>query len=311
MADPLIQFKDISKRYGKHLILNNLNFTINEKDIYGIIGLSGSGKTTILNLMIGFIKPTQGTSSFKTKNVLKYQKEVQENFGFVTQAGSYYLNLSVMENLHYFGRMYGLNKDNIVKKSKELLSFLDLDDAKSKLANELSTGMQRRLDIACALIHEPTVLILDEPTEDLDPVLRKEILALLKRINDNGTTIVLTSHMLEEVESICNNIAILHNGNILVSGSSNKIKDLYSTNIEIHLKTFPGKYDIIERRLGKKDVTKVVNKGHKLVIYTSKPENILKKLLAILSRLKEKLIDIDVDKPSLEEVFESLTGRTK
>jgi len=311
MGDPLIQFKDISKRFGKHLVLNNLNFTVGEKEIYGIIGLSGSGKTTILNMMIGFLKPSQGTIFFKGKNVFKNQKDVQNNFGFVTQAGSYYLNLSIIENLHYFGRLYGLGRNDIAKKSKELLTFLDLQDAIHKLANNLSTGMQRRLDIACALIHDPIVLVLDEPTEDLDPILRKEILALLKRINDNGTTVILTSHMLDEVESVCSNTAVLHNGGILVSGTPNKIKDLYSTNIEIHLKTYPGKYDIIQKRLGKKDIVKTVNKGHKLVIYTAKPENVLKNLLNILSRTKEKLVDVDVDKPSLEEVFESLTGRSK
>jgi ABC-2 type transport system ATP-binding protein len=311
MGEPLIQLKDISKRFGKHLVLNNLSITVDEKAIYGIIGLSGSGKTTILNLLIGFIKQSQGTILFKNKNILKSQREVRNNFGFVTQAGSYYLNLTVFENLHYFGRMYGLSKDEIAKRSKDLLTFLDMSDAAHKLSRNLSTGMQRRLDIACALIHDPLVLVLDEPTEDLDPILRKEILALLKKINDNGTTIILTSHMLDEIEMICTDTAILHNGNILVSGHPNKIKDLYSTNIEIHLKTYPGKYEMIEKKLGKKDVSKTVNKGHILVIYTAKPEEILKRLLIILPRLKEKLLDVDVDKPSLEEVFESLTGRSR
>lgn len=311
MGEPLIQVKDISKRFGKHLVLNNLTFNIDERDIYGIIGLSGSGKTTILNLVIGFLKPTKGTVTYKNKNILKIQKEIQNKFGFVTQSGSYYTDLTVLENLHYFGRMYGLNNDDIAKRSKDLLTFLDLTDATHVLSQDLSTGMQRRLDIACALIHNPEVLILDEPTEDLDPLLRKEILTLLKNINDNGTTIILTSHMLNEIESVCTNTAILHNGNIVMSGSPNKIKGLYSTNIEIHLKTYPGKYELIENRLGKANVEKTINLGHKLVIYTSKPEELLRRILDILPGLRERLVDVDVDKPSLEEVFESLTGKKK
>jgi ABC-2 type transport system ATP-binding protein len=261
--------------------------------------------------MIGFYKASKGSILYHNKKILKDQKAVQEDFGFVTQAGSFYRDLSVRENLRYFGRLYGLGKKTIDNRSSELLKFLDMLEAFDVLARDLSTGMQRRLDVACALIHKPKVLILDEPTEDLDPVLRKELLALLKKIKDEGTTIILTSHMLDEVESVCDKVCVLHQGKVLTSGTPNKIKDIYSSNLEIHLKTHPGKYNLISKKLGNSGIKQIVDKGHKLVIYTPVPEKVLKNILNILPRVKEKLMDVEVEKPSLEEVFESMTGRKR
>jgi len=211
----------------------------------------------------------------------------------------------------YFVLEYFIKDTNEIKQAEKItIKFVELEDSKYTLAENLSSGMQRRLDIACSLINNPKVLIMDEPTQDLDPVLRKEIANLIKRINENGTTVILTSHLLFEAEVLCDEIAILHQGKILEMGTPDQLKAMYSKNQEIHLKTSPGRYDLILKGLrGDKSISHVQHKGHKIIIFTPKAEHVLKRLLAVVARCGEELVDVDLRKPSLNEVFESLVAK--
>ena len=226
-APPFIQFQNVTKSYGKHLVLNDITVDIPFKEITGIIGSSGSGKTTLLNLLIGFIRTNSGKILFQSRELKKDIKNISTIFGFATQAGSFYGNLTIQENFYYFGSLYDLHKKDIEGRMNELLNLLELDYAKNVLAKDLSTGMQRRLDISLALIHNPKVLIMDEPTEDLDPILRKELVKIIRKIRDDGTTIIITSHLLNEIENLCDNIAILSDGRIIEFDSPTKLKDKY------------------------------------------------------------------------------------
>lgn len=226
-APPYIELQNVSKKFGKNLVLDNLSLSVPFGEITGIIGTSGSGKTTILNLLIGFYKQTNGKIMFQSREILKDIGNVNTIFGFATQGGSFYGELNVEENLYYFGKLYGIKTKLIKGRINALLKLIDLEDARKFLGKNLSTGMQRRLDIACALIHSPKVLILDEPTEDLDPLLRKEIVKTLKKIRDTGTTIILTSHLLGEIENLCDKIGILNQGRIIKFDSPSNLKKLY------------------------------------------------------------------------------------
>ncbi len=226
---PYIQFLSITKGFNKNVVLDNLSMDIPYGEITGIIGTSGSGKTTILNILIGFIKQTSGKILFQSREILKDITNVSTIFGFASQGGSFYYELNVEENLMYFGKLYGLKTKDIKKRVDYLLKILELEQARKILAKSLSTGMARRLDIACALIHSPKVLILDEPTEDLDPLLRKELIKTLKKIRDDGTTIILTSHLLAELESLCDKIAILKNGKIVKMDTPSNLKKEFKT----------------------------------------------------------------------------------
>lgn len=304
-----IYVDNLTKRFGDIVALNNVSLSIPQGSYFGIIGLSGSGKTTLLNLIIGFWKPSKGKVLFNGINVHKHRNLIDREFGFATQATSVYPLLTVEENLKYFGRLYGMRKDDIKKRTEILLDLIHMTGTNNILAKELSTGMMRRLDIACALIHNPKVLLLDEPTEDLDPVLRKELLALNKRINDNGTTIIMTSHMLDEVEAVCDRIAILHNGKMIETNSPEKLKNKYSQNEEIHIATRPGNYDALVKKFRKLEVRNIIVKSKKIVLYTPDSEKVLHEILAIINESKEKLIDLRVNKPTMEEVFEYITKR--
>ena len=303
-SNGLIKLEGVVKKFGKNLILNGIDLEVKPGELCGIIGTNGSGKTTILKTIIGFYKPTKGVVSFKGNNIKGNEEDMRMNFGFASQENSFYDKLNVQENVKYFGELYGLTDEFIEVHIDNLLKLVDLYDARKTLAGNLSNGMKRRLDIACALIHDPLVLILDEPTQDLDPALRKDMLALIKKINQNGTTVIMTSHLLWEMEALCDRISILAEGRILKTGSPSQLKQSYTKDDEISLETHPGNYVKILK--GVKGINKVVRLEHKVLIYTSKADIVLKQLLDKLKKNKEKMVDVTIRKPSLDEVFSSI-----
>lgn len=323
MSTPIYKVKGVSKVFDRRIVLDNIDLEINGGEIFGIIGASGSGKSTLLNILIGFLKPEAGEVSFRTEHLLehkdshifrsvfRYNDELKQIVGMASQTPSFYTVLTVKENLHYFGTLYGLGQDTLKSNVTTLINLMDLQGSENRQAKNLSGGMQRRLDMACALIHDPKILILDEPTSDLDPLLRNHIWRLVRKINKRGTTIVLASHHLSELELLCSRIAILKEGKILAVGTPNELKQRFSQHEEIHLETFPGNYDMISKIKDPdilKEIAKIEDKGTKLVVYTSKPEIVLNALMKRLDDLKETIVDLKVTKPTLDEIFINISG---
>lgn len=253
MDDEFIKFKGVKKRFGKNLVLEKINLDIPEKKITGIIGASGEGKTTILKLLIGFYKTNEGEILLSKRKISKDMKNIEKTFGFATEDGSFHKKLTVMENFVHFGHLYNMRKKDILKKAKELCKLVGLEDAEKTLAENLSMGMKKRLDVAISLIHNPKILIMDEPTTDLDPLLRRSMLKLIKKINSKGTTIILTTQILNEMDEICDKIAILYEKKIVDQGSPQKIKSKYSSSNlnEVFNKIF-SKNKSVKNSLGKK-----------------------------------------------------------
>src|SRR3989338_2307541 len=274
--EDFIRIDNVTKRFGKQIVLNNLSLSIPFTGIFGIMGLSGCGKTTLLNVIIGFWRPDSGAVYYNGINIREHQRVMNQLFGFATQAGSVYPKLTVEENLEYFGRLYNMQQQDIKKRIEELLKLVELEDSRHVLAEELSTGMYRRLDIACSMIHNPKILILDEPTGNLDPVLRKKLMALIKRIDDNGTKVIITSHLLGEIEKICDTLAIIHHGEILEMGSPDELKDKYTKDQVIKIETKKKTYE---------------------------------NLIPYLKSKGDELLNVEVSKPSIEEVFEAATRK--
>ncbi len=222
----LIEIQEASKKFGNRIILNKINLSVYQGEILSIIGENGSGKTTLLKMIIGFLQPDSGKILYGLRNVSANQKDLAGEFGFATQENSFYPNLTAEENVRYFGNLYNIDKDTLNYNIKTALSLVKLSDSSDIIARHLSTGMQRRLDIACSLVNNPRILILDEPTEDLDIFLRREMLSLIKRINANGTTIILTSHLMEDVEQVADRVAILYNHTIIKQGPVSMLRSL-------------------------------------------------------------------------------------
>ena len=221
----IFELKGVTKRFKDNLVLENLNLDIPQGSIFGILGINGSGKTTILRLLVGYYKPTKGEVLYLNKKLKKVEGKLRSEIGFTTQDSAFYPKLTVEENIKYFGALYGLPKKTIESNSDRILKLVELDHVRNRIAEQLSGGMQRRLDMACSLIHVPKVVILDEPTEDLDPLLRKDILHLIKKIAEIGTTVIITSHRLEDIEIVCDRVAILHNKSMIRSGTLDELKE--------------------------------------------------------------------------------------
>jgi ABC-2 type transport system ATP-binding protein len=230
---PIIRFKNVKKRFKKRLVLDGINLEIDEGEIFGIIGMSGSGKSTILKLLIGYYEPEQGDILFysykdkKYKSAIKNIIELRKTFGFAAQDPSFYPKLTIEENLYHFGSLYRLPKKLIKENTDDLLELTSLSDARKQLGQTLSGGMEKRLSIACSLVHQPKVLILDEPTADLDPIRRRETWDLIKWLHKTRTTIVIASHFLSEIEPVCTKIAILHDHKIIDIGTPAELRKRY------------------------------------------------------------------------------------
>lgn len=302
MTDPLLKVRALSKFYGTKIVLNNISFNINQGEIFGIIGASGSGKTTLLHSIVGFLNPERGNVLFHSRN--SYFSTSCNNFkrhyGFASQLPSFYKKLTVSENLQYFGSLYGLSPQSISHNTTTLLSTLDLGQSPHLLAEKLSGGMERRLDIACSLIHDPALLLLDEPTADLDPVLCDNIYSIIKAINKRGTTIIISSHHLNDMARLCNRVALISRGNLLEIGTPENIIQKHTTGETILLETYPGDYHKLQSLLA--DLPFEV-KDHKAIISTKNPSRTVRQILSAAEKAGESIIDLSITKPTLETVF--------
>ncbi len=307
--DPLLEVKGVSKRFQRKIVLHDINLSIPAGTIFGIIGISGSGKTTLLNTLIGFYRPSGGQILYQGKSIDRSLTTIKKEFGFATQTNSFYPKLTLEENLRYFGTLYGLNKKTITANINKILNLLKLVDVQHIVAENLSGGMKRRLDLACALIHYPKVLILDEPTEELDPRLRGEMIELIRQIATTGTTVIVTSHLLWEMERLCDQIAILHNSQIMHLGTVTQLRELYGTNEQIHLETASGNYDYITEKIDKKQISTIVKHGNSIVITCKTTgEALLQDILRLVEKQKDKINIVDIRKPSLNDVFMHLVN---
>jgi ABC-2 type transport system ATP-binding protein len=310
MPEKILEIDGLYKALKDKTVLHNVTFHVNKGEILGIMGKSGTGKTTLLRLLVGFLKPDQGLIYYKGKELKDNLKFLQSEVGFLTQEDCFYDELTVLENLYYFGRMFNVKKNNIKISSERLLSFLKLSEKKDTLVQHLSGGMKRRLDFACAMIHNPEIIIMDEPTTGLDPILRREFWRYIRFMKHMGKTIIFSSHQLEELESLCDSVVIIDDGKIKEFGSVNEIKEKYEKSYEINLRTTPGNYQKIVSNFKKEhiNIKRFKQYRHTLIIFTSNPHDALKELIPILDNLNEELIEVEVRRPSLNEVFEFYVG---
>ena len=323
MEDPILKIENIDKSFGRKQVLSNMTLDVKPGEIMGIIGASGSGKTTLLNTIVGFIKPDRGKILFKQpklvgpsnviyKSVYDEERVFKNIYGFAAQVPSFYEKLTVRENLTYFGVLYGLSKETLQANVNTLLKLMDLENSSYILGKNLSGGMERRLDIACALVHNPQILILDEPTADLDPVLRNNIWNLIEKINSKGTTVILSSHHLNELETLCSRIAIIKEGRILEIGTAEELKEKFLKHHEIRLESYPGNYSKLGEYLQKKfksNIINFLNTGSELVLTCEKPQDILNDLVKHVEKEKEKIVELRLVKPSLDQVFIALSDK--
>ena len=210
----LIKYIDINKSFKGYKVLDNLNLTVNKGDLIGLIGKSGEGKTTLLRVMIGFYKVDSGKILFNGEDITKKSYKIKNVIGFCTQENSFYPELTIEENMYYYGRLYNIKRNILKPRITELLDLVDLSRNKKKHAGSISGGMKRRLDFAISLLPNPDILIFDEPTTGLDPIIKKSVWDLIQKINKEGKTIIVSSHSLDFIQEKCPKICILSKGKV-------------------------------------------------------------------------------------------------
>jgi len=231
MREGLIHINQLAKKYkdSDYFAVNPLNLSIQKNEIFGLLGPNGAGKTTLISMLCGLIKPTAGTIEIKQLNYRKNKIQIQNLIGVVPQEYALYPTLTAFENLMYFGAMYGLKGEDLKNKIKESLKTLGLTRFTDKKVKTFSGGMKRRVNLIAGTLHKPEILFLDEPTVGVDVQSKNVIIQHLKQLNNEGTTIVYTSHHMLEAEEFCTDVAIIDDGNIIARGHPEKLIDSVKT----------------------------------------------------------------------------------
>lgn len=239
MVESCINIHHLKKRYPgeEKFTLQDIDLNINVGEKYGILGPNGAGKTTLISILCGLMEQSNGEVAYWGKTV-SGMDEIQKKIGFVPQEYAFYNELSPVQNIQYFGAMYGLDASTIRNRTTDILQVLGLAEVKNKKVGKFSGGMKRRVNLAIGIIHQPSVLFLDEPTVGVDIQSKMAILRFLNELNEKGTTIIYTSHHLDEAQEFCTHIALIDNGKIITHGetdallkqhNSNDLKDLLIT----------------------------------------------------------------------------------
>ena len=226
VMETILKTVDLTKKYDNKAVVDNLNLEIKEGEIFGLLGPNGAGKSTTMNMICNIVKPDYGAVEFMGKDFRKNKKELSKNLGYIPQNLAIHGSLKAWENVELFTSLYNIKGEELKERIDEALLYVGLSDRRNDYAKTFSGGMKRRLNIACAIGHHPKLLIFDEPTVGIDPQSRNFILEKIKESNKNGATVIYTSHYMEEVEAICTRIAIMDNGKLIASGTSEELKKL-------------------------------------------------------------------------------------
>ena len=226
MNDTVVKLDGLIKKYANRPVVDGLSLEIKEGEIFGLLGPNGAGKSTTMNMICSLLKPTAGSVEVFGMDIKKDINKIKPLIGYIPQELAIYGNLKAWENVELFTSLYDIRGKELKGAIDEALDFVGLSEKRSSFAKTFSGGMKRRLNIACALGHKPKLLIFDEPTVGIDPQSRNFILEKIKAINKMGTTVIYTSHYMEEVEAICSKVAIMDNGKIVACGTKEELKNM-------------------------------------------------------------------------------------
>jgi ABC-2 type transport system ATP-binding protein len=303
----MLQIDNIVKNFDNVKALKGVSLKINKGEFFGLLGPNGAGKSTLMNIIVGYLKPDEGQVAIGNELVVYDNVDFRYKIGFVPQEISLYLELSAYQNLKIFGGLYNLPKDLLEKRIDEALSLVQLEDRKKDAVKDFSGGMKRRLNIAASILHNPELILCDEPTVGVDPQSRNAIFDMLMHLNKEGKTIIYTTHYMEEAERMCPRLAIIDNGEIIAEGTLTDLKNLLERNVTLKvLRT-----SITEGKVNElSKIGKLLElESHYEIIPVEEFEK-NSKLFAYLEDLNIPADSVNLSRASLEDVFLSLTGRS-
>lgn len=305
----VIKVNNLTKEYKELKAVDNLSFDVYEGEILGLLGPNGSGKSTTINCILSLLNFSNGSISIFNREMTPDSYDIKKDIGVVFQDVAVFEELTVYENLDYFCGLYITDKEQRKQYIKDTIELAGLENYLKFYPKQLSGGLLRRLNIACGISHKPKLIFLDEPTVAVDPQSRNSILEGIKKLRDNGATIVYTTHYMEEVEIICDRIIILDKGKIIASGTSDELKELVNIIEKVTVEIFNLDNETIDKIRKLKNVEDVIYKDNLLTITYNKENNNLLTLTNYLNKENIKYNKIYSERPTLNDVFLELTGK--
>ena len=311
-ATPAVQTFNLTRLYGDTVALNNLNLTVNRGDLFGFIGSNGAGKTTTLRILATFLAPSGGTAQVAGHDVVKDADAVRHVIGYMPDFFGVYKDMEVTEYLDFFGACYKIPSTQRDKVVSDVLELVGLTEKKGALIGALSRGMQQRLGLARVLIHDPQVLLLDEPASGLDPRARIEVMAILQELQRLGKTIIISSHILSELETLCNRVAIIEKGKLIYTGPVQGVRDQMSSGRVVWVKVAGDAEQAVQLLKARPEISEVVPTDGQLKVTMATADADHSIVAETLVKGGARLIGLREDEIGLEEVFLRVTrGETQ
>jgi ABC-2 type transport system ATP-binding protein len=307
----MLELINLTKKYKNFIAVDNISFKVEDGEIFGILGPNGAGKSTTVSMISTVKAPTSGEIRVDNKSLKEKSMEIKKIMGIVPQDIALYEALSAKDNLEFFGSLYGLKGKILKDRVSEVLEIIELKDKKDQAVSEFSGGMKRRVNIGIALINNPKLLILDEPTVGIDPQSRNHILETVKRLNEErGMTVIYTSHYMEEVEYLCKRVAIVDNGKLIALGTKEELKEKLKVKDTLTVSYSKAAKDDLEKVKNIMGTEKVrIDKDEITLLVDSKQRNIID-VVDDIKNLGIKLTSFKYDEVNLESMFLQITGKS-
>ncbi len=308
MTSPFLDVRDVRKAYGATEALRGLSFSVGAGELFGLLGPNGAGKTTLLSIIACLADATSGAILIDGKPLRRRDLSLRKTIGIGTQDLAVYAELTARENLAFFGKLYGLRGSDLAKRIDAVLELTGLRDRADQRASTFSGGMKRRLNLGVAIVHRPRLLLLDEPTAGVDPQSRNHIFERVRELNAAGTTVVYTSHYMEEVQMLCPRIGIIDYGRLIACDTLPALLRTIEGSIQL---TVVGNPAPVAERLGRLPAVRVASIEENTISLRS-PEiaRTLVSVINVLSEMTIELVDLQTHEPNLEDVFLNMTERT-
>lgn len=302
-----IEVKNLTKKFGDFVSVNNISFSVKKGEVFGFLGANGAGKSTTIRMLCGILKPTSGDATIGGFSVIHQPEKVKLKIGYMSQKFSLYNDLTVEENINFFAGVYGIERNILVERKKWILTIADLKGREKLLTSSLPGGIKQRLALGTAVIHKPEIVFLDEPTSGVDPIARRNFWELINSLSDDGTTVVVTTHYLEEAE-YCNNIILIDSGRLIAEGNPKELKAKYITSkiLEVQCDNVTEAIEILEKQNFVDDSNIFGNNIHISVNDNFVSQEQIKNALSANSINIYKIEEV---MPTLEDVFIHLVDK--
>jgi ABC-2 type transport system ATP-binding protein len=304
-----IQVHDLHKRFGEIQAVQGVSFDVAQGEIFSLLGPNGAGKSTTISMLSCLLEPTEGDALVMGHSIRSESMAVRSAIGVVPQEIALYGDLSARENLAFWGKMYGLRGAPLRQRTDEVLEIIGLADRQKGAVAKFSGGMKRRLNVGIALLHRPQVLILDEPTVGIDPQSRRHILDNVKELNQQGMTVLYTTHYMEEAQELSNRIAIMDQGQMIAQGSHDDLVQIVGERDRVDLAINAESARVIDAWGDTEGVHKISAEDGKLTLLVEDSNVVLPRLFESAVRLGVRITSVEIHEPNLEAVFLHLTGR--